>query len=73
MRVNINGCGSTVANIESDDVELLARLVAISCDTDPDECDDDGISNYYRALQNLKFPDGGHFYINEHMVSRIYK
>jgi len=58
MKVNVNEYGSTTANIECDDVELMATLIAVACGFEPNKPNDDGVSPYYKIKKRLTPTDG---------------
>ena len=71
MKLNINQYGFTKANIESDDIDLLALLVAAACGVDPAAMAVENLTFQYWISQCLKYNDGKYIVVNDHVIPFI--
>lgn len=68
MKININAFGFTEADVESDDVDVLARMICAACEAPESAC-------YIvkdRLLQ-MRSGDIGHFHFKGRLISRQVK
>jgi hypothetical protein len=64
MKININICGCTIANIESDDKKVLSRAICAVI-----VCDDDGIGSL--LIDNLIIAGKGCVMVDDYLVSVV--